>query len=139
MNNGETTLPISPSVDGREIFQVSGILKNNEREKELKKALRKLTISEEGEISGWIFKRDVPKFSEFVSEIDNAKFQVLSSIPEGGTGMGRKVKLTDPISLQSAIDKTKSHLGLDHLRLVLGIGHSLESPMKGSILPLYDI
>merc|ERR1711953_353078 len=130
VKNGEKTLPISPAVDFREMFEVSGKLINFEKEKEIKKALRKLSINENGDIYGWIFKRDVPKFSEFVSDIENAKFQVLSAIPEGGTGMGRKVKLSEKISLQSAIDQTKSHLGLEHLRLVLGVGHTLGSGIK---------
>lgn len=130
VKNGEKTLPISPAVDGREMFEVSGKLINFEKEREIKKALRKLSINENGDIYGWIFKRDVPKFSEFVSDIENAKFQVLSAIPEGGTGMGRKVKLSEKISLQSAIDQTKSHLGLEHLRLVLGVGHTLGSEIK---------
>ena len=78
-------------------------------------------------MSGWIYKRDVPKFSEHIGSIENAKFSVLAGLPEEGTGMGRKVKLEEKITLKDAIEKTKAHLKLERIRLVLGINHSMES------------
>ena len=70
-----------------------------------------------------MYKRDVPKFSEHIGSIENAKFSVLAGLPEEGTGMGRKVKLEEKITLKDAIEKTKAHLKLERIRLVLGINH----------------
>ena len=78
-------------------------------------------------MSGWMYKRDVPKFSEHIGSIENAKFSVLAGLPEEGTGMGRKVKLEEKITLKDAIEKTKAHLKLERIRLVLGINHTMES------------
>ena len=78
-------------------------------------------------MSGWMYKRDVPKFSEHIGSIENARFSVLAGLPEEGTGMGRKVKLEEKITLKDAIEKTKAHLKLERIRLVLGINHTMES------------
>ena len=83
--------------------------------------------AEDGSMSGWMYKRDVPKFSEHIGSIENAKFSVLAGLPEEGTGMGRKVKLEEKITLKDAIEKTKAHLKLERIRLVLGINHTMES------------
>ena len=88
-----------------------------------------MIIGEDGTLSGWIYKRDVPKFAEHIGHVENAKFGVLAGLPEEGTGMGRKVKLEEKITLQEAIEKTKSHLNLERLRLVSGINHSMDSPV----------
>merc|ERR1719447_310113 len=127
VTNGEKTLPISPSSDGREMYEVSGSLKETANMKLFKKTFRKINIDEDGSLSGWIYKRDVPKFSEHIGSIENAKFSVLAGLPEEGTGMGRKVKLEEKITLKESIEKTKQHLKLDRIRLVLGINHNMES------------
>ena len=65
------------------------------------------------------------KYAAFISFISDSKFTALGGQPIDSTGMGRKVKLTQDLSLAEAIDRTKKHLGLPHLRLVLGVGHTL--------------
>ncbi|XP_068162262.1 NIF3-like protein 1 [Antennarius striatus] len=62
----------------------------------------------------------------------NAPSQSLSILklekpPLLGHGQGRLSVLDEPISVESAIQKMKSHLGLRHLRLALGSGRTLES------------
>merc|ERR1711953_1159274 len=108
VTNGEKTLPISPSSDNREMYEVSGILKESANMKQFKKTFKKINIAEDGSMSGWMYKRDVPKSSEHIGSIENARFSVLAGLPEEGTGMGRKVKL-------------------ERIRLVLGINHTMES------------
>jgi len=127
VTNGEKTLPISPSSDNREMYEVSGILKESANMKQFKKTFKKINIAEDGSMSGWMYKRDVPKFSEHIGSIENARFSVLAGLPEEGTGMGRKVKLEEKITLKDAIEKTKAHLKLERIRLVLGINHTMES------------
>ncbi|KAM8729480.1 NIF3-like protein 1 isoform 1-T2 [Acanthopagrus schlegelii] len=47
--------------------------------------------------------------------------------PLPGHGQGRLSVLDQPVTLATAIQKMKSHLGLSHLRLALGRGKTLES------------
>lgn len=49
-----------------------------------------------------------------------------------GHGQGRLSVLDDPVTVERAIQKMKSHLGLTHLRLALGVGKTLGS----AFLPL---
>ena len=49
-----------------------------------------------------MYKRNVPKFNERIGSIENAKFSVLTGLPEEGTGMGRKLKLEEKITLKNA-------------------------------------
>lgn len=51
----------------------------------------------------------------------------LEKHPLPGHGQGRLSILDQPITLATAIQKMKSHLGLSHLRLGLGLGQTLES------------
>ncbi|XP_028287699.1 NIF3-like protein 1 isoform X2 [Parambassis ranga] len=51
----------------------------------------------------------------------------LENPPLLGHGQGRLSVLDQPISVATAIQKMKSHLGLSHLRLALGLGQTLES------------
>ena len=44
VTNGEKTLPISPSSDNREMYEVSGILKESANMKQFKKTFRKINI-----------------------------------------------------------------------------------------------
>ncbi|KAM8806657.1 NIF3L protein, partial [Eudromia elegans] len=46
------------------------------------------------------------------------------------TGMGRLCTLTEPVSLLTMIERIKSHLKLPHIRLAVGKGKTLESPVK---------
>uniref|UniRef100_UPI003AAE2A90 NIF3-like protein 1 isoform X1 n=2 Tax=Centroberyx gerrardi TaxID=166262 RepID=UPI003AAE2A90 len=51
----------------------------------------------------------------------------LQKPPLPGHGQGRLSMLDQPINVAAAIQKMKSHLGLNHLRLALGAGQTLES------------
>lgn len=67
----------------------------------------------------------------------NAPSQSLSILklekpPLPGHGQGRLSVLDQPITVATAIQKMKSHLGLSHLRLALGLGQTLESTV-GSV------
>lgn len=42
-----------------------------------------------------------------------------------GHGQGRLSVLNQPVTVATAIQKMKSHLGLTHLRLALGVGKTL--------------
>ncbi|NXI53217.1 NIF3L protein, partial [Chloroceryle aenea] len=46
------------------------------------------------------------------------------------TGMGRLCTLSEPVSLSVIIERIKSHLKLPHIRLAVGTGKTLESPVK---------
>ncbi|XP_038171376.1 NIF3-like protein 1 isoform X2 [Arvicola amphibius] len=46
------------------------------------------------------------------------------------TGMGRLCTLDEAVSLATMIDRIKGHLKLSHVRLALGVGKTLESPVK---------
>ncbi|XP_010222863.1 PREDICTED: putative GTP cyclohydrolase 1 type 2 NIF3L1 [Tinamus guttatus] len=46
------------------------------------------------------------------------------------TGMGRLCTLSEPVSLLTMIERIKSHLKLPHIRLAVGKGKTLESPVK---------
>ncbi|XP_051009807.1 NIF3-like protein 1 isoform X1 [Acomys russatus] len=45
------------------------------------------------------------------------------------TGMGRLCTLKESVSLATMIERIKSHLKLAHIRLALGVGKTLESPV----------
>ncbi|XP_034426277.1 NIF3-like protein 1 isoform X1 [Hippoglossus hippoglossus] len=51
----------------------------------------------------------------------------LEKPPLPGYGPGRLSILVQPVTVATAIQKMKSHLGLNHLRLALGSGQTLES------------
>ncbi|XP_041830888.1 NIF3-like protein 1 [Melanotaenia boesemani] len=51
----------------------------------------------------------------------------LEKPPLPGHGQGRLSVLDQPVTVATAIQKMKSHLGLSHLRLALGSGKTLES------------
>ncbi|CAL8285191.1 unnamed protein product [Merluccius merluccius] len=50
--------------------------------------------------------------------------------PLPGHGQGRLSALEEPVTVATAVEKMKSHLGLKHLRLALGCGHTLESTVS---------
>ncbi|XP_029933716.1 NIF3-like protein 1 isoform X2 [Myripristis murdjan] len=51
----------------------------------------------------------------------------LQKHPLPGHGQGRLSILEQPLTVAMAVQKMKSHLGLKHLRLALGVGQTLES------------
>ncbi|XP_008312828.1 NIF3-like protein 1 [Cynoglossus semilaevis] len=54
----------------------------------------------------------------------------LEQPPLLGHGQGRLGVLDQPVSVAKAIEKMKSHLGLNHLRLALGFGRTLDSSVR---------
>ncbi|XP_056351669.1 NIF3-like protein 1 [Oenanthe melanoleuca] len=50
------------------------------------------------------------------------------------TGMGRLCTLSEPLSLSDIIQRVKAHLQLPHVRVALGAGRTLESPVKKAAL-----
>ncbi|NXK26043.1 NIF3L protein, partial [Arenaria interpres] len=50
------------------------------------------------------------------------------------TGMGRLCTLSETVSLSDTIARIKSHLKLPHVRLAMGMGKTLESPVKKAAL-----
>ncbi|XP_056221171.1 NIF3-like protein 1 [Seriola aureovittata] len=54
----------------------------------------------------------------------------LEKPPLPGHGQGRLSVLDQPVTVATAIQKMKSHLGLSHLRLALGWGQTLESSVR---------
>ncbi|NXX81168.1 NIF3L protein, partial [Urocolius indicus] len=55
---------------------------------------------------------------------------LLQKPPLPHAGMGRLCTLSEPVSLSGVIERIKSHLKLPHIRLALGMGKTLESPVK---------
>ncbi|KAM9336192.1 NIF3-like protein 1 [Symphorus nematophorus] len=51
----------------------------------------------------------------------------LEKAPMYNHGQGRLSVLDEPVTVATAVQKMKSHLGLSHLRLALGVGQTLES------------
>merc|ERR1712130_97820 len=90
----EPHIPISPTVDAREMFEISGTLAPSVDAKKFRKFFNKVAISDAGELSGFVYKRDVPRLAQmFSSQIQNLKFQMLAGLPVDGTGMGRMATL----------------------------------------------
>ncbi|XP_030065077.1 NIF3-like protein 1 [Microcaecilia unicolor] len=54
----------------------------------------------------------------------------LQKPPFPEAGMGRLCSLSESISVATAVEKVKRHLGLSHLRLALGTEKTLESPVQ---------
>ncbi|NXH10473.1 NIF3L protein, partial [Bucco capensis] len=50
------------------------------------------------------------------------------------TGMGRLCTMSEPVSLSDIIERVKSHLKLPHVRLAVGMGKTLGSPVKKTAL-----
>ncbi|NXU56520.1 NIF3L protein, partial [Turnix velox] len=62
------------------------------------------------------------------------KILLLQKPPLPHTGMGRLCTLSEPVSLSEIIARIKSHLKLPHIRLAIGMGKTLESPVKKAAL-----
>merc|ERR1740129_2554415 len=58
---------------------------------------------------------------------DSARITAHLAPPIPNTGDGRLVSLDTPLSLAEALQRTKTHLKMEHLRLALGRGRSLDS------------
>lgn len=58
---------------------------------------------------------------------DSARITAHLAPPLPNTGDGRLVSLDTPLSLAEALQRTKTHLKMEHLRLALGRGRSLDS------------
>lgn len=56
-----------------------------------------------------------------------AELLTLQKPPLLDTGMGRLCTLSEPISIAAAVERIKRHVGLEHLRLALGRGKTVES------------
>lgn len=48
-----------------------------------------------------------------------------SQVPIPGHGMGRKCTIASPMTIQEAVNRIKSYLGLPHVRLALARGVKL--------------
>ncbi|KFP70329.1 Putative GTP cyclohydrolase 1 type 2 NIF3L1, partial [Acanthisitta chloris] len=59
---------------------------------------------------------------------------LLQKPPLPHTGMGRLCILDKPVSLSDIIERVKTHLKLPHVRTALGVGKTLESPVKKAAL-----
>ncbi|XP_037319225.2 NIF3-like protein 1 [Pungitius pungitius] len=56
----------------------------------------------------------------------------LEKPPLPGRGQGRLIVLDQPVTVATAVQKMKSHLGLSHLRLALGRGQTPESSVRSA-------
>ena len=59
-----------------------------------------------------------------------------------GHGQGRLSVLNQPVTVATAIEKMKAHLGLTHLRLALGLGKTLGNDLiytQQAILLLFKV
>ncbi|XP_078599933.1 NIF3-like protein 1 [Branchiostoma floridae x Branchiostoma japonicum] len=57
----------------------------------------------------------------------------LEKPPLPGAGMGRLVTLDDPVTLSVLLSRVKSHLGLNHVRLAMGEGRTMEGSTVRSV------
>lgn len=61
---------------------------------------------------------------------DRVELIALQKPPLLDTGMGRLCTLSESVSISTAVERVKLHLGLPHLRLALGRGKTLESSVS---------
>ncbi|XP_006004863.1 NIF3-like protein 1 isoform X1 [Latimeria chalumnae] len=54
----------------------------------------------------------------------------LQKPPLPNTGMGRLCQLKEPVSIATVVERIKNHLKLNHVRLALGSGKTLDSVLK---------
>ncbi|KAJ8245867.1 hypothetical protein GJAV_G00261160 [Gymnothorax javanicus] len=72
----------------------------------------------------------VETLSRFTSSHRSLTLQKLSQPPLPGFGQGRRCVLDEPVSIATAVQRMKSHLGLSHVRLALGAQHTLETEVS---------
>merc|ERR1712227_25365 len=132
LENSENHVPISPTIDEREMYEISGSLLYPEDWKSFRKNFNKTQFCDAtNTISGIISKRDVLKISQlFGDRVEDMKYVQLGGNFIDGFGMRRKATLKEPVSLADIIERTKKHLKMEHLRLVLGKDQTLESKIS---------
>jgi len=64
------------------------------------------------------------------SLVDSVRITAHSLPPIPGTGPGRIITLDTPLTLGKALGITKDHLSMEHIRLAMANGASLESPVR---------
>ncbi|XP_042205848.1 NIF3-like protein 1 [Homarus americanus] len=72
----------------------------------------------------------VPTIINLITDNENASalqltLTKLEKVPIVGHGMGRKCKIVQPMTIEEAINRIKSHLGLPYVRLALAHGAKL--------------
>ncbi|XP_075034897.1 NIF3-like protein 1 [Mixophyes fleayi] len=68
--------------------------------------------------------------SEDPHAYSSVELLTLQKPPLLDTGMGRLCNLAEPVSISTAVERVKSYLGLQHLRVALGRGKTLESSVS---------
>lgn len=77
--------------------------------------------------------RDLPAIVNLVttsSALPKLVVTKLEKVPLLEHGGGRKASLVEPITIQEAVNKVKTHLGLPHLRVALAKQSTLDSPVN---------
>ncbi|KAI1896334.1 hypothetical protein AGOR_G00093730 [Albula goreensis] len=69
----------------------------------------------------------VQTLSQYATSTKSLTILQVNKPPLPGCGQGRRSTLNEPISIATAVQRIKVHLGLNHVRLALGAQHSLES------------
>ncbi|KAG5854720.1 NIF3-like protein 1 isoform X1 [Anguilla anguilla] len=72
----------------------------------------------------------VQTLSQHATSKESLSILQLTKLPLPGCGQGRRSILDEPISIATAVQRIKSHLGLSHVRLALGAQHTLESAVN---------
>ncbi|XP_042205645.1 NIF3-like protein 1 [Homarus americanus] len=77
----------------------------------------------------------VPTIINLITDNENASalqltLTKLEKVPIVGHGMGRKCKIVQPMTIEEAINRIKSHLGLPYVRLALAHGAKLDNLVK---------
>nr|DBA18956.1 TPA: hypothetical protein GDO54_014846 [Pyxicephalus adspersus] len=68
--------------------------------------------------------------SETPGQYNGLELITLQKPPLLDTGMGRLCTLSEPVSISTAVERVKRHLGLAHIRLALGRGKTMESSVR---------
>ncbi|KAM4632609.1 NIF3-like protein 1 [Discoglossus pictus] len=68
--------------------------------------------------------------SEDERAYQSVRLLTLQKPPLPDTGMGRLCTLSETVTIATAVESAKKHIGLPHLRLALGRGKTLESPVR---------
>ncbi|XP_063286926.1 NIF3-like protein 1 [Pelobates fuscus] len=100
--------------------------------------LRTFQVSEEGEnrtrvrlsCSQKALQQTLAILAEDPCVYRSVELLTLQKPPLLDTGMGRLCTLTEPVSLATALERIKTHVGLNHLRLGIGRGKTLESSVS---------
>ncbi|KAJ8364346.1 hypothetical protein SKAU_G00131770 [Synaphobranchus kaupii] len=74
-----------------------------------------------------ILNATVQTLSRYATSKESLAILQLTKPPLPGCGQGRRSILDEPISIATAVQRMKSHLGLSHVRLALGAQHTIGS------------